>query len=140
MYHNIPRKCSRVCDYTRRQKELKTKKNKNYQTSHHHVTFRIRCERCQEVAESQGPCAHSRDTVAVFAVHARPSTESPEYCSPTKQACDAQPTQRCSKCCSALPAHSPHVSFILSCSSTDFDVLLLLNHIILTQCGASSQE
>ena len=52
--------------------------------------------------------------------------QSPEYCSPTKQARDAQPTHRdVVKCCAARPSHTPHVSFILIRSSPDFDVMLL---------------
>ena len=80
MCHNIPRKCSRVCDYTGRRKELNASKKKTTKL----FIIMSRTEYVENIHETRLLCSQS--------MHDLP--QSPEYCSPTKHARDAQPTHR----------------------------------------------
>ena len=94
MCHNIPRKCSRVCDYTERHKELKTSENSKL------PNFLIIMSRTKHVENDVRKFLKARSHVRIHETHLlyaqsmHDLQQSPEYCSPTKQARDAQPTHR----------------------------------------------
>ena len=71
-------------------------------------------------AESKGKCWHPRDVIVVCAVHTRPSQSTAHQ--PNTHVHHVALTGM-QQCCSALPSHSPNVSFVLISSSPDFDVL-----------------
>ena len=86
------KKCSRVCDYTGRQKELKTSENSKLpyyliimsRTKYVENDVRrfLKAKSHVRIHETRLLCSQS--------IHDLP--QSPECCSPTKQARDAQPT------------------------------------------------
>ena len=92
MYHNIPRKCSRVCDCTRRLKELKTSENSKL------PYFLIIMSRTKHVENDVRRFLKAKSHVRIHetrllcSLSMRDLPQIPEYCSPTKQARDAQPT------------------------------------------------